>query len=109
MTGPISQEEWERQRGASIDTVPAMVDETGVEGILLPYQARAVALLERKGTDVLVVEKSRRIGLTWGLAAYAVLRAAREKAAGGMDVMYISYSREMTREFVDACAMWARA
>ncbi len=109
MTAPISQEEWERQRRASIDTVPAMVDETCVDGILLPYQARAVALLERKGTDVLVVEKSRRIGLTWGLAAYAVLRAAREKAAGGMDVMYISYSREMTREFVDACAMWARA
>ncbi len=26
-----------------------------------------------------------------------------------MDVMYISYSREMTREFIDACAMWARA
>ncbi len=23
--------------------------------------------------------------------------------------MYISYSREMTREFIDACAMWAKA
>lgn len=43
------------------------------------------------------------------MAAYAVLRAGRQKTAGGMDVMYISYSREMTREFVDACAMWARA
>jgi hypothetical protein len=58
---------------------------------------------------VLFVEKSRRIGLTWGLAAYAVLRAGRAKEAGGMDAMYISYSQEMTREFIDACAMWARA
>lgn len=53
--------------------------------------------------------KAAGIGLTWGLASYAVLRAGRERAAGGMDVMYISYSQEMTREFIDACAMWARA
>ncbi len=26
-----------------------------------------------------------------------------------MDVMYISFSQDMTREFIDACAMWARA
>ena len=31
MTAPISQEEWERQRRASIGSVPAMADETGVE------------------------------------------------------------------------------
>ncbi|MDT9694195.1 hypothetical protein Q5762_38870, partial [Streptomyces sp. P9(2023)] len=68
-----------------------------------------VRLLESAGTNVLVVEKSRRVGLTWALAAYAVLRAARERKAGGMDAMYISYSQEMTREFVDACGMWARS
>lgn len=77
--------------------------------VLLPYQARAVALLDDPATRVLVIEKSRRIGMTWALAAAAVLRAAKARAAGGMDALYISYAQEMTREFVDACAMWARA
>ena len=75
----------------------------------LPYQARTVALLEEIGTQVLVVEKSRRIGLTWGLAAYAVLRAARARSARGMDVHYISYAQAMTRDFISDCADWARA
>ena len=26
-----------------------------------------------------------------------------------MDVLYISYAQEMTREFIDAVAMWLRA
>jgi len=55
----------------------------------LPYQARAVSLLDR-GCKVLFIEKSRRIGMTWALAAYAVLHAGRQKAARGMYVMYIS-------------------
>jgi phage FluMu gp28-like protein len=77
--------------------------------VLLPYQARVVGLLDDSATRVLVVEKSRRIGLTWALAAAAVLRAGRARGQGGMDALYIAYSREMTREFVDAAAMWARA
>lgn len=108
MTAPISSAEWERQRASAMDAMPAVIAEVGLPSVLLPYQQRAVKLLD-SGCPVLFVEKSRRIGLTWGLAAYAVLRAGRQKAAGGMDVMYISYSREMTREFIDACAMWARA
>lgn len=110
MTAPVSREEWERQRREATDALPALVAEVGLPNVLLPYQARAVSLLDTVSqTAVLVVEKSRRIGLTWALAAYAVLRAGRAKAAGGMDAMYISYSQEMTREFIDACAMWARA
>jgi phage FluMu gp28-like protein len=109
MTAPVSKADWERQRRDAIEAMPAVIAEVGLPKVLLPYQARAVALLDTMSTRVLFVEKSRRIGLTWGLAAYAVLRASREKAAGGMDVMYISYSQEMTREFVDACAMWARS
>lgn len=75
--------------------------------VLLPYQQAAVRAL----TDhpVVVWEKSRRIGATWGIAAAAVLTAGAARAAGGMDVLYIGYSEDMTREFVDACAMWARA
>ena len=108
MTALLTEKAWADARAAAMASIPAEVKARGLPSVLLPYQARAVGLLDG-GTPVLFVEKSRRIGLTWGLAAYAVLRAARQKAAGGMDVMYISYSREMTRECIDACAMWARA
>jgi phage FluMu gp28-like protein len=109
MTAPISKADWERQRREATEAMPRVIDEVGLPKVLLPYQARTVSLLETTACRVLFIEKSRRIGLTWGLASYAVLRAGRERAAGGMDVMYISYSQEMTREFIDACAMWARA
>lgn len=105
----MSQEEWEQTRRESLAAIPEVVKSLGKDKALLPYQQGVVGLLNSTSTQVLFVEKSRRIGLTWGLAAYAVLRAARQKSAGGMDVMYISYSREMTREFIDACAMWAKA
>ncbi|MEM6381661.1 MAG: hypothetical protein AAF739_03235 [Pseudomonadota bacterium] len=109
MTGPISKEEWEKLREESIYSLDEVIAEVGLPKVLLPYQARTVHLLDTVGVSVLVIEKSRRIGLTWGFASYAALRAARAKGEGGMDVMYISYSQEMTREFIDACAMWARA
>lgn len=109
MNAPVSRDEWERQRRLATEAMPAVIAEVGLPKVLLSYQARVIQLLETASTQVLFVEKSRRIGLTWGFAAYAVLRAGRERAAGGMDVMYISYSQEMTREFIDACAMWARA
>jgi phage FluMu gp28-like protein len=108
MTGPISKEEWARLRAETMASVDELVEQLGLPKVLLDYQAEAVDLLE-SGTTLVVIEKSRRVGLTWALAAAAVLRAGRQKAAGGMDAMYISYSQEMTREFVDACAMWARA
>jgi phage FluMu gp28-like protein len=109
MTAPITRAEWERQRREATEAMPEVVETLGLPKVLLPYQADAVRLLDSASTRVLVVEKSRRIGLTWGLAAYAALRAGRERKARGMDVMYISYSQEMTREFIDACGMWARA
>jgi phage FluMu gp28-like protein len=108
MSGPLSKEEWEKIRRESMANLDHVIDRVGRPNVLLGYQSRTVAKLE-SGTAVLVIEKSRRIGLTWGLASYAVLRAGRAREAGGMDAMYISYSQEMTREFIDACAMWARA
>ena len=107
MNGPVSEKEWRDLRQASLSTLPQAVG--SIASVLLPYQAKAIKLLDSVSTRVLFVEKSRRIGLTWGLASYAVLRAGRQRVAGGMDVMYISYSQEMTREFIDACAMWARS
>lgn len=109
MTAPISKAEWERQRLEATNAMDDVIGEVGLPDVLLGYQQRAFGLLDSVSTQVLFIEKSRRIGLTWGLAAYAVDRAGRQKSASGMDVIYISYSREMTREFIDACAMWAKA
>lgn len=75
--------------------------------LLLPYQAAVNARLWA-GVSLLAIEKSRRIGLTWGLASHAVLRAASASAAGGMNCWYMGYDLEMAREFIDVCAMWAR-
>ncbi|RRH98075.1 hypothetical protein EH240_19965 [Mesorhizobium tamadayense] len=108
MSGPISKEEWEKVRRESMANLDHVIESVGQPNVLLAYQSKAIEPLE-SGTALLVIEKSRRVGLTWGLASYAVLRAGRTRAAGGMDVMYISYAQEMTREFIDACAMWARA
>lgn len=109
MTAPITKEQWAEIRRQTVDNIDTIIAQVGLPKALLQYQSAAVGLLESTACRVLFIEKSRRIGLTWGFASYAVLRAARSREAGGMDVMYISYSQEMTREFIDACAMWARA
>lgn len=76
--------------------------------LLLRYQRRAVdALMANRG--MLVIEKSRRIGLTWAVAAFAALRAGSQASAGGDDVWYMGYDAEMAEEFIQDCAMWARA
>ncbi len=68
---------------------------------LLPYQRRWLA----DQAQVKVYEKSRRIGATWVEAADAVLSAAQ---TGGIDVYYISYNLDISREFIHTCAEWAR-
>lgn len=72
------------------------------QSVLLGYQARWI---EDKA-PVKVIEKSRRIGLSYAEAADAVLHAA---AASGANVYYISYDKEMTSGFIQDCASWARA
>lgn len=57
--------------------------------------------------SVTFVEKSRRTGATFGAAADGVLRSGAERAAGGMDTLYMGTSADMAREFVDACGQWA--
>lgn len=110
MNAAVTRDEWADMRRAALDAVPLAVTDGKLPSLFMSYQQRCVTLLESvSACGVLVVEKSRRIGYTWALAAYAVLRAGRQRAARGMDAMYISYSQDMTREFVDACAMWARA
>ena len=71
--------------------------------VLLPYQK---AWLGDK-SPVKVVEKSRRIGLTWAQALDDVLKASTS-GRDGMDVLYISFNQDMTREYIDTCAEWAK-
>lgn len=73
--------------------------------VLLPYQQRWIA----DDSPLKVIEKSRRTGLTWGEAADDVLTAAADRSAGGQNVYYIAYNQDMTIEYIQACAMWARA
>jgi len=75
-----------------------------VKGFLSYQQAALTAIFT---SAVVVIEKSRRIGMTWALAAVAVLHAAAVKAAGGMNVFYMGYNLEMAREFIEVCAWWA--
>lgn len=70
--------------------------------VLLGYQREWVA----DEAQLKVAEKGRRIGLTWAEASDNVLIAAAE---GGSNVFYISATQDMAREYIEACAMWARA
>lgn len=69
---------------------------------LLPYQQRWIA----DDAQLKIAEKSRRIGLTWAEAADDVLIASR---ADGSNVFYISATQDMAIEFIEACALWAKA
>lgn len=109
MTLAITPEQWAQARREATEAIPEIIEKFGLPKALLGYQSRTIALLETAACRVLFIEKSRRIGETWALAAYAALRAARTKKAGGKDALYISYSQEMTREFIQACSMWAKA
>src|SRR3990167_2815499 len=71
--------------------------------VLLSYQQRWVA----DPADVKLWEKSRRIGASWCDASDSVLTAA--PAEDAMDALYIGYSQDMAREYIDDCAMWAQA
>jgi len=67
---------------------------------LLPYQRAWV----NDTAPLAVVEKSRRIGISWAEALHAVMHAA----SGRGDVYYQAYDKEMTRGFIEDCAEWVR-
>lgn len=91
-----------RQLGDGIDYKfeqrKPIIDDDGA--VLLPYQQRWLA----DTSKVKIVEKSRRIGLSWAEACDSVLCAA---ATTGMDVWYIGYVKDMAIEFILDCAQWA--
>ena len=68
---------------------------------LLPYQARWV----KDPAGLKVIEKARRIGISWAEAYDAVMHAGSK---GGGNVYYQAYNLEMTRGFIEDCAGWAQ-
>lgn len=86
------------------------------ESVLLRYQSDTNDRIKHPANDnaaalplLLVIEKSRRIGITWGVAMPAALTAMASKAAGGQNVYYMGYNLEMARDFIETCAHWLRA
>lgn len=69
---------------------------------LLPYQQRWCA----DHAQVKVMEKSRRVGMSWGEAADTALLAA---STSGMNSFYIGYMKDMAKEFIADCASFAKA
>ena len=68
---------------------------------LLPYQSRWVS--DQSGLKV--IEKSRRIGMSWAEAYDSVMYAGENRG----NIYYQSYNLDMTRGFVSDCSEWARA
>lgn len=86
-------------------TIPPRVSH--LPSVLLPYQQRVLTAIAHHA--VVLVEKSRRVGITWAVAPDAVITAALSKSARGMDVHYIGFNLDMTKEFIDTCAEWAKS
>lgn len=84
--------------GARRATAPA------APAVLLPYQQRWVG----DRSPVKVMEKSRRVGISWAEAADDALTAAAENGAGGEDCWYIGYNQDMAKEFIRDVAFWAK-
>lgn len=75
-------------------------DERPSKGYFLPYQERWLADQAR----FKIVEKSRRIGMTYVQSYEDVRDAAREK---GMDVFFSSADESAAAEYIRYCKMWA--
>jgi predicted phage terminase large subunit-like protein len=68
----------------------------------MPYQARWFS----DTSQVMVWEKSRRIGATWADAAKSALDAAR---INGNDTYYLAINKEMTLDYIENVSYWAKA
>lgn len=82
-----------------------MIMSSSTPDVLLPYQQETLALADEH--QLLVVEKSRRIGLSYAFAPYADLVAS--VAADAQNIYYVGYNLDMAREFIGYCADFAKA
>jgi phage FluMu gp28-like protein len=86
--------------------VPAPPKAAGSPAVFLRYQQELLTTVSHHA--VTVVEKSRRTGYSWAIAAIAALTAARTRSAGGMDAFYMGYNLDMAREFIEYVGEWAK-
>ncbi len=107
MNALVTAEEWARHRREMLAVLPVQLQGHDLPAVLLPYQQELLRATAQ--FNLVVTDKSRRVGATWGIGADAVLTAGSQKRHGGMDVLYLGYNLDMAREFIDTCAMWARA
>lgn len=70
----------------------------------LPYQVRWY----RDRSPVKIYAKSRRVGITWTTAYEAIEVASKVKRDGGMDVYFMTTSKDDARLFVDDCVKWIK-
>lgn len=71
---------------------------------LLGYQKKWI----NDENPVKVWEKSRRIGASFCDACDSALVAAKSKNEGGMPTYYLSYNKDMTKQYVNDVAFWAK-
>lgn len=83
------------------EALPIENREMRTPAAFLPYQQK----WSSDDSPVKWVEKSRRVGLSWGEAGEDALLAASEH---GMDVFYIGYNKDMALEYIEDAAGWAR-
>ncbi|MCG8643234.1 MAG: hypothetical protein MI862_26145, partial [Desulfobacterales bacterium] len=69
--------------------------------VLLPYQVK----WQMDKSQVKVMRKSRRVGMSWSEASEDALLSATQS---GMDVFYIGYNKDMAQEFIEDCGDWAK-
>ncbi|MDR3334748.1 MAG: hypothetical protein LBT13_07675, partial [Treponema sp.] len=69
--------------------------------VLLPYQKAWIA----DRSQLKIWEKGRRTGASWTEALNAVLETQGKQ---GQHTYYLSYNKDMTRQFIVDCAFWAR-
>ena len=95
MADAVSKLGWDKLRTKSRQSLPDFLTESDdrLPAVLLPHQQEAVAAID--ANEVVVIEKSRRIGLTWGVGSSATLYASAARSAGGMDVLYIGYCHRL--------------
>ena len=73
-------------------------DLSDLPDVFLPYQQQLWTTID--ANQLSVIEKSRRTGFSWALGAIAASYAGASRTAGGQDVLYMGYEKDMTREFI---------
>lgn len=74
----------------------------GVYEILLPYQKKWINDKKR----IKCCWKGRRTGFSYGSAAGKSLKAS---ADNGCNVYYQAFEKDMTRQYIEDCAIWSKA